>query len=312
MAAGSTRLLFSCCGRLRRGAELTIVSTTSASAIMPTVDCAVRNRIIFYFLTCAALSFLLVISAPVNARADGCIDNTQWIDTNRPIQTTSAAVVPTGSLQIENGAIWNVGQGSKVIDGPETFVRLGVYHCFELQFIAPNYFHTVQGSAPSGFSDSAISTEYQFGALPDRYQLSLVTALGLPTGDKKIAGSGWNPYFQIPWQLALIDSWSASGMFSFVWYTSHSSENPTFEPTFAVGRSFAGNRGTATVEYAGLYDHQQPSQIVDGYVQWRPNMYQQIDLESGFGLNRSSPDHFFGVGYSFRFDNVLKRLFGGH
>jgi hypothetical protein len=64
-----------------------------------------------------------------------------------------------GSLQIENGTIWNVGQGSNVIDGPETFVRLGVYHCFELQFVAPNYFHTVKGSAPSGFSDSAISSE---------------------------------------------------------------------------------------------------------------------------------------------------------
>jgi hypothetical protein len=40
-------------------------------------------------------------------------------------------------------------------------------------------------------------------------------------------------------------------------------------------------------------------------------MYQQVDLESGFGLNRSSPDHFVGVGYSFRFDNVLERQIPG-
>jgi hypothetical protein len=284
------------------------VWTSSAYAIIPTTNRAARIRNTLCFFACAAVVLLSVIFAPVCARADGCVDNSQWINTNRPIQTTSAEVVPTGSLQIENGTIWNVGQGSKAIDGPETFVRFGVYHCFELQFVAPNYFHTIKGSAPSGFSDSAISSEYQFGALADRYQLSLVTALGLPTGDRNIAGSGWNPYFQLPWQITLIDPWSVSGMFSFVWYTAHSSENPTFEPTFALGRSFAGNHGTVTAEYAGIYDHQQPSQILDGYVQWRPNMHQQVDLESGFGLNRSSPDHFLGVGYSFRFDDVLEHL----
>jgi hypothetical protein len=263
---------------------------------------------ILWRLGCAALALSWIVGARSSAGADGCLENSEWINTNRPIQTTSAAVVPNGSLQIENGTIWNVGQGSNTIDGSETLVRLGVAHCLEVQFAAPNYFYTLKGPGASGFSDSVLATEYQLGALPDRYQLSLLAGVGFPTGDKNIDGSGWNPYFQTPWQISLTEQWALSGMFSFVWYTSHSSQNPTFEPTIALQRNFGGKHGTATIEYAGMYDHQQPRQILDGYIQWRLNKYNQIDLESGFGLNRSSPDHFVGVGYSFRLDEIFQRV----
>ncbi|MGD0290478.1 MAG: carbohydrate porin [Candidatus Binataceae bacterium] len=40
---------------------------------------------------------------------------------------------------------------------------------------------------------------------------------------------------------------------------------------------------------------------------WRVTRLQQLDFDVGFGLNRSSPDHFFGIGYSFRLDGP----FGG-
>jgi hypothetical protein len=65
--------------------------------------------------------------------------------------------------------------------------------------------------------------------------------------------------------------------------------------------------GDAFVEYVGEYDHERPSQILDGGGAWRVTRTQQLDFHVGFGLNSSSPDHFFGVGYSFRLD----ALFGG-
>jgi hypothetical protein len=259
-------------------------------------------------LSVLALLLLSIIPASSRALADGCMGNDQWINTSRPIQTTATAVIPEGSLQVENGANWNVGQRSNTLDGPETFIRYGLFHCTDLQLVMPDYFATVKGPAPSGFSDSALSFEYQFGALPDRYQLSIVAALDVPSGDKNIEGYGWDPYLQFPWQVALTDQWTTSGMFSFTWYTNHPNDGPTFEPTYSLERSFGGPHGTAAIEYAGIYDHQQPTQLLDGYLQWRFNKYQQVDVESGFGLNRSSPDHFFGFGYSFRFDNLLNRL----
>jgi hypothetical protein len=266
------------------------------------------TTVISRFLVCAALLFVGVIMSPRSARGDACITDAEWINTNRPVQTTSAGVVPESSLQIENGMIWSVGQGSNTLDAPETFLRFGIYHCLELEFYTPNYFYSVNGPSGSGFADSAIASEYQFGTLPDRYQLAVVSGLGMPTGSKELASHGWNPYFQLPWQVSINEAWSAAGMLSFTWYTGNSSQNPTIEPTVVLQRSFCGPNGTAAIEYAGMYTHQQPSQILDGYFEWRPTMHQQIDFEGGFGLNRNSPDHFLGFGYSFRLDHIFNRL----
>jgi hypothetical protein len=61
------------------------------------------------------------------------------------------------------------------------------------------------------------------------------------------------------------------------------------------------------VEYVGDYSkHARPSHILDG-CSWRVTRLQQLDFHVGFGLNSSSTDHFFGIGYSFRLDG----LFGG-
>jgi len=61
------------------------------------------------------------------------------------------------------------------------------------------------------------------------------------------------------------------------------------------------------VEYVGDYDHQRPAQLLDGGDAWRFTKMQQLDFHLGFGLNSSTVDHYFGIGYSFRFD----ALFGG-
>jgi hypothetical protein len=248
---------------------------------------------------------LLCAGTPARAFADGCIENSEWINTNRPIQTTSATVVPKDSLQVANGTIWSSRAGSSTLDGPETLIRLGLYHCLEIQFAAPDYVYKTNQPSASGFSDSVMALEYQLGALPDRYQLSSVIGLGIPIGNKGVDGHGWNPYFQFPWQIAITEQWSASGIFSLTWFTSHSSQNPTFEPTIALQRALFGKYATANIEYAGIYDHQQPVQLIDGYLRWRPDKYQQFDIEGGVGLNHSSPDHFLGLGYSFRIDNSI-------
>jgi hypothetical protein len=61
------------------------------------------------------------------------------------------------------------------------------------------------------------------------------------------------------------------------------------------------------VEYVGDYPkHARPNQILDGG-SWRVTRLQQLDFHVGFGLNSSSPDHFFGIGYAFRLDG----MFGG-
>jgi hypothetical protein len=93
-------------------------------------------------------------------------------------------------------------------------------------------------------------------------------------------------------------------MFTLTWFPSESARNPTFEPTMSMEKEF-GSSADAFVEYVGDYDHQRPSQVLDTGAAWRFTKAQQLDFHAGFGLNASSVDHYFGIGYSFRLDGLL-------
>jgi hypothetical protein len=96
------------------------------------------------------------------------------------------------------------------------------------------------------------------------------------------------------------------GMFTVTWFPNDPVRNPTFEPILSLEREF-GSHGDVFMEYAAEYDHRRPSQLLDGGGAWRLTKRQQLDFHVGFGLNRSTVDHYFGIGYSFRLDG----LFGG-
>jgi outer membrane putative beta-barrel porin/alpha-amylase len=247
----------------------------------------------------------LIASAPASA-LDTCPTSASEIDTDRPDVTNSSRVVPYGSVQAENGVDWTVRQGSDVVSGTTTRLRLGVAECTEVLADVPTYFYSLNGPASSGFSDLILSIKYEL-PVPYEYHLSASGGLGFPTGGSNISSHGYDPYIQFPWSRRLTDHWSLHGMFTVTWFTTQHAINPTFEPTLSLERDL-GPRHDLFVEYVGDYpNHARPSQILDGGGSWRITRLQQLDFHIGFGLNSSSPDHFFGIGYSFRFDG----LFGG-
>jgi len=238
--------------------------------------------------------------------ADSCPTSASEISTDRPDVTNSSRVVPYGSLQAENGVDWTVRQGSNVVSGSETRLRLGVAQCTEVLADVPTYFYSLNGRASSGFSDFVVSIKREL-PVPFGFRLSATSGLGFPTGASKISSHGYDPYIQFPWSRRISDEWSLQGMFTVTWFTSQHTSNPTFEPTLSLERDLGPARDLF-VEYVGDYpNHARPSQILDGGGSWRVTRLQQLDFHAGFGLNSSSPDHFFGIGYSFRLDG----LFGG-
>jgi hypothetical protein len=74
----------------------------------------------------------LIAGASRAFAADGCPTGASEISTDRPDVTYSSRVVPYGSLQAENGVDWTVCQGSNVISGSETKLRLGVAQCIDV------------------------------------------------------------------------------------------------------------------------------------------------------------------------------------
>jgi hypothetical protein len=256
----------------------------------------------------AAALFVIALNtgAFVTFAADGCPTSADEISTDRPDVTNSSRVVPYGSLQVENGVDWTVRQGSNVVSGTETRLRFGVARCTEVLADVPTYFYSLNGRASSGFSDLVVSVKREL-PVPLGFHLSATGGLGFPTGAAKISSHGYDPYIQFPWSRRLTDDWSLHGMFTVTWFTSRHAINPTFEPTLSLERDLGPTRDLF-FEYVGDYpNHLRPSQILDGGGSWRVTKVEQLDFHVGFGLNSSSPDHFFGIGYSFRLDG----LFGG-
>jgi hypothetical protein len=236
--------------------------------------------------------------------AEYCPDSQSEIQTDRPDVTNSSFVVPTGSLQAENGINLTARGASRSIDGTNTRIRLGIAHCTELLVDLPDYFRPVHGSGPTGFSDVMPAVKVQLGPLPGGILFSATAGLGFPTGESRISGRGYNPYIQFPWSREIAGGWNLSGMFTQFWFAGQMS-NAISEATFVVERE-VGAHADLFVEYVGDYpNHDAPRQLINTGAAYRFTRTQQIDFHAGFGLTNRSPSYFFGLGYSVRFDSVF-------
>jgi hypothetical protein len=240
------------------------------------------------------------------ARADniGCPTDSDQITTDRPNVVNSPLVVPAGSLQLENGLTWTQSERSQVLDGTETLMRLGLVRCTEFQLLVPNYQWSFGGRAASGFGNVGLAFKHQLGPLPGGFELAAVGGIEFPSGATDVSGPGYNAFIQVPWAHELADGFSVQGMFAVTWFTSQPEQNPTFQPTLGIGKQL-GDRADALIEYFGDYGHQRPSQVLETGATYRFTEHQQVDFQTGFGLNSASPDHFFGIGYSIRFDRLF-------
>lgn len=267
-----------------------------------------KNRSSHRLLVYCALLMSALSSGACAAHAQDCPTSADEIATDRPDVTNSSLVVPTGSIQAENGVDWPVRHAANSLDASNTRLRAGIAHCTEFLIDIPSYFGSLNGSQSSGFSNIVVSFKRQLPA-PFGFDLSATAGMGFPSGSRLISGPGYQPYIQFPWSRAIADDWAFTGMFTLTWYPSDPVRNPTFEPTLSLEREF-GPAADLFVEYVGDYDHQRPSQLVDGGGSWRFTRTQQLDFHVGCGLNSSTVDHYFGLGYSIRLDHLWEAAFG--
>src|ERR1700747_1542613 len=97
---------------------------------------------------CLLLSALILPST--QARSEGCPTAKDEIATDRPDVTNSSLVVPTGSLQNENGVNFSMRDDGRAIDGTNSRWRLGIAPCLEDLVDLPAYFANVQEPGNSG------------------------------------------------------------------------------------------------------------------------------------------------------------------
>jgi hypothetical protein len=86
----------------------------------------------------ALLASIFAALAPLRAQDQSATIDPGPIATDRPAVTNSSVVVPSGSLQAENGFLETNRQGQSISDGPETLLRFGVATRTELRFNMPD------------------------------------------------------------------------------------------------------------------------------------------------------------------------------
>src|SRR5258708_6802574 len=246
----------------------------------------------------------VVLAGAAPAVAAECPDAGAETATARPAVRNASLVVPTGSLRAENG-INLVGRGgSRAVDGTNARLRLGIAACLEILFDAPTYFGRLRGARGSGFSDAAPAVKRQLEGLPEGFSLSATAGLGLPTGDRRIAGRGYGPYLQFPWAQALAGGWRLSGMFTGTVRPSEPADK-LVQATFVIEREI-GPHADLFVEYVGDYPNVgRASHLINAGGAYRVTRTQQVDFHLGGGLNHAAPGYFFGLGYSIRFDGLF-------
>jgi len=278
------------------------------------------NRAFFVFY----LILWFILAANSQAWA---LEPTDDIDTNRPSFMDSPLVVPKGSLQLENGTLYEHFQhGRTSFDIPETEVRLGLTKRTEFQMSVPNWvlqhtvgsstvglsntfpsmavFETTPGGTRQGVSDlNEAGLKHQFPTLFKDGIVSLIAGVNIPTGRSFISGGGVQPVIRVPWEKGLAKSWAIEGMQSIL--VVNDGRDVQWQNFCMLNKTF-GRRTFIFIEYAGFYTHQAaPSNIIHFGLVRKLNRHNQIDTHFGFGLNQAAPAAFVGAGYSFRFDGLL-------
>ncbi|MBR0965857.1 transporter [Bradyrhizobium diazoefficiens] len=242
---------------------------------------------------------------PGAAQAGACPSPQSEIATDRPDVTNSSLVVPAGSIQIENGLNTSGQSTAKGFDGSNNRLRFGLAPCLEVLVDVPSYVGRLTGTVDTGFTNVTPGVKWQVSGLPEPANLSVVFGVGLPTGTLAISGAGFQPYLQLPWSYELGGGWGISGMFTSFFRPSDLANHQTSEATFVIERKVTAKLALFA-EYVGDYPSRGAStallNVGGGYLL---NRTEQLDFHLAFGLNRNSPDYIVGVGYSYRWDNVL-------
>jgi hypothetical protein len=253
-------------------------------------------------VSAALLAFTFVALTPTHSQDQPSADSSPAIATDRPSFTNSSVVVPSGSLQVENGFLETYNQGQNIVNGPETLLRFGVATKTELRFTVPDYFYNASsgGGPGSGFGDSAIGLKQQLGPTPGGFDVSVTVFVSFPTGAKAVSSGGYDPGLQVAWSHGLSTKWTAAGMLAMYWPTQGPSRNPTGQATILVDRQITGP-WDAFIEYAGNFPERGGTrQFLHVGTAFKLTKTQQLDFQFGESLTGTA-DRFVGIGYSFRF-----------
>lgn len=240
--------------------------------------------------------------------------------TDRPDQTESPVVVPSGLVQVESGFTFTRHEEgpfeTQVLEGPGTLIRVGLDGRTELRVGWDGWIEEEVDSDDGRFAEGTrdgvgdgevgvkVGIRSEAGPWPET---ALLVGLSLPVGDEPFSSDRFDPAIRLAFGHTLTERLSLGYNLGMEWSSEPGEERvretfSRFVYTVALGTTLTERLG-AFVELFGAEPVDAPagSEVsVDGGLTYlvRPNL--QLDLSAGAGLNEEAPDGFVAAGLSYR------------
>ncbi len=232
--------------------------------------------------------------------------------TDRPDQTESAAIVPTGNLQIETGFSFQGDEANKIKTNEialfTTLLRYGINQHFELRLGSAFLDLTDKPEGGEDMNTSGMAPLFagikfkmleENGAIPE--MAFLITAEIPDTGKKE-----FNPdYVATDMQFAVeytVNERLGFGMnLGGRWNGTYPDPGGIY--SFVFGYSLFDNVGMFLESYGFFPSNKVPDHRLDTGFTWSLKNNLQLDASGGMGLSEISPDYFVNAGLSWRIPN---------
>lgn len=248
-----------------------------------------------YFMKTKILTSLLITSLFANSQ------KLDPIQTDRPDQTETAAIVPKGMFQVENGfSFQRKDANNSSFSLPSTLWKYGVNDNFELRLITEFLSEEINNEKLNGFAPIFIGFKVKLleeeGILP---KTSFIAHISLPN----VASTNYkSDYFATEFRFTM--QHTLSKKFNLGYNLGCEWDGFTAEPTFVYtitsGYSITKKLGVYAEFFGYLPQNSKASHLLDGGFTYLINNNFMVDLSSGLGLTNNALRNYFAFGFSIR------------
>lgn len=244
------------------------------------------------------LLFMILVCSTAFAQED--VVQPEAIQTDRPDQTETPALVPAGMFQMENGFSLEENGDAQMIVAPSSLFKYGINENFELRLIAEYATLKLGGEKFSGLAPVLIGFKARIaeekGIWP---KTSFIGHMSIPKlASEDFKGDFYAPEFRFVMQHTLSEDVSFSYNLGAEW--DGFTPEPAFIYTIATGFGLTDKFGAFVELYGFARQEGKPDHRFDGGLTYLISHNFMIDFSAGGGITQNAPDYFAAFGFSFR------------
>lgn len=223
------------------------------------------------------------------------------IQTDRPDQTETPAIVPKGMFQVESGFSFQKNDSNSQTNAlPSTLWKYGVNENFELRLITEFVSEKMGDKTISGLNPILVGCKIKIsdekGIFP---KTSFIGHVLLPNmASTPFKSDFFAPEFRFVMQHTLSKKMTFSYNLGAEW--DGISPEATFIYTITTGYSFTDKFGSYIELFGFAPEKDKANHSFDGGITYLINNNFMLDLSSGIGITNNAPEHYIAIGFSFR------------